>query len=279
MIAQVRLFRDRACVSPRAAPPVWCFVLAGGVSRRGPAAFERALDRATRLAPPHRVVAVVSRESAARCGGLLGAGADVATIVQPVYRGSAAELFLPALLVARRDPDAVIVALRADDLHEGPVAPSLSRSVRAVARRPDLTVLVGARPRCARLPDGFVEPGSPLPGLEDLSLRTVRRFVYDAPRGLAARDVLAPAALAARAGMLVALGRRYVPDVLETLEPLEDVADAAEATLLCEAVYECMPYASLSRELLERIADLAVLPVPDALCDVGGAAVPLASSA
>ena len=277
MIAHVRLFRDGAFVAPRAAPHVWCFVLAGGVSRRGPAALERALDRATRLAPPHRVVAVVSRESATQCGGVLGEGADVATIVQPVYRGSAAELFLPALLVARQDPDAVILALRADDLHDGPVAPSLTRSIRAVSRHPDLTVLVGARPRCSRLPDGFVEPGSPLPGLEDLSLRAVRRFVYEAPRGFGSRDLLAPAALAARAGVLVALGRRYVPEVLETLEPLEDVADAAEATLLCEAVYECMPYASLSREFLERVPDLAVLPVPEVLGEIADAAVPLAS--
>jgi hypothetical protein len=56
-----------------------------------------------------------------------------------------------------------------------------------------------------------------------------------------------------------------VPEVLETLEPLEAVAEAPEAGLLCEAVYECMPYASLSRELLERGRDVAVLPIPDAM--------------
>jgi hypothetical protein len=75
----------------------------------------------------------------------------------------------------------------------------------------------------------------------------------------------------------VALGRRYIPDVLETLEPLEDVADAAEATILSEAVYECMPYASLSREFLERLPDLALLPVPDALREVGDVVAHLAS--
>src|SRR5439155_620231 len=155
MIAGVRLFRHGAFVGSRVAPHLWCFVLAGGTPRRGPATPKRA-------------------------------------------------------------------------------------------------------------PDGFVEPGSPLDGLEDLSLLAVRRFVYEAPRGLCARGLLAPAALAVRARALVALGRRYIPEVLETLEPLEDVADAPEATLLAEAVYECMPYASLSREFLERIPDLAVLPVPDA---------------
>jgi len=276
MIADVRLFHRGACAGSRRTPPVWCFVLAAGLARRGSATLKRALDRATRLTSAERVVAVVSRDSAAP-GGVLGDTADVTTIVQPVYRGSAAELFLPALLVARRDPDAVILALRADEMHDGPVVPCLTRAVRAVGLRPDLTLLVGARPRTAHPSDGFVEPGPPLPGLEDLSLLAVQRFVYDVSGERSSLELLAPAALAVRAGALVSLGRRYIPDVLETLEPLEDVADAAEATILSEAVYECMPYASLSREFLERLPDLALLPVPDALREVGDVVAHLAS--
>src|SRR5438552_2544441 len=205
MIADVRLFRHGASVGSRVAPHVWAFVLAGSASRRGPATLKRALDRATRLAPAHRVVAIMSRDSARACAGVLAETPDIATIVQPAYRGSAAELFLPALLVARRDPDAVVLALRADETHDGPVAPCLARAIRAVDLRPDLTVLVGARPRTTRAPDGFVEPGSPLEGCEELSLLAVRRFVYEAPRGLCARGLLAPAALAARARALRAL--------------------------------------------------------------------------
>ncbi len=277
MIADVRLFRQGGSVGPRVVPHVWCFVLAGAGSRRVPAALRRALERATRLAPAHRVVAVVSRDSGAQCTDVLGDTAEIATIVQPAYRGSAAELFLPTLLVARRDPEAIIVALRADDTHDGPVPPALVRATQAVAQRPDLTLLIGARPRTSRVPDGLVEPGAPLPGLEDLPLLAVRRFVYEAPRGLTGGDLLAPAAVAARARGLVALGRRYIPEVLDTLEPLEDVSHALEATLLCEALYECMPYASLSREFLERVPDLAVLPVPDALREVGDAVAHLAS--
>jgi mannose-1-phosphate guanylyltransferase len=276
MIADVRLFRHRVTFGARATPRVWCFVLAGALPRRGSTTLKRALDRATRLASAERVVAVVSRESAAR-DGVLADTANVTTIVQPVYRGSAAELFLPALLVARRDPEAVIVALRADEMHDGPVAPCLTRAVAAVGLRPELTLLVGARPRTAHASDGFVEPGSPLPDLEELSLLTVRRFVYEVSSERSGRDLLAPAALAARAGTLVSLGRRYIPDVLDTLEPLEDVADAAEATILSQAVYECMPYASLSREFLERLPDLALLPVPDVLREVGDVVAHLAS--
>jgi mannose-1-phosphate guanylyltransferase len=276
MIADVRLFPHHraSAVASAVTPRVWCFVLGGGSRQQSPALL-RALGRAARLAPAHRVVAILARES--RSSSPLADTADVATIVQPAYRGSAAELFLPTLLVARRDPDAVIVALRADQVFDGPVAPSLARAIEAVAQRAGLTVLVGARPRTARVPDGLVEPGLPVSGLEHLALHTVRRFVYEAPRGLAAHALVAPAALAARADALVELGRRYIPEVLETLEPLEDVADKPEATLLCEAVYECMPYASLSRELLQRVSDLAVLPVPDVLRETGDAVARLAS--
>src|SRR5690349_1113771 len=215
MIADVRLFPHRpSAVATAVTPRVWCFVL-GGASRQQSPALLRALGRAARVAPAHRVVTILARESRSSAAA---ADTDVATIVQPVYRGSAAELFLPALLVARRDPDAVIVALRADEMHDGPVAPCLTRAIGAVGLRPELTLLVGARPRTAHASDGFVEPGSPLPDLEELSLLTVRRFVYGVSSERSGRDLLAPAALAARAGTLVSLGRRYIPDVLDTLE-------------------------------------------------------------
>jgi hypothetical protein len=93
-----------------------------------------------------------------------------------------------------------------------------------------------------------------------------------------AASLLSGAAIVARAHTLLAMGRRWVPDVLETLEPLEAVADAPEASLLAEAVYECMPYASLSRELLQRARNVTVLPMPEAMIHSGlGELVRLAS--
>ena len=61
------------------------------------------------------------------------------------------------------------------------------------------------------------------------------------------------------------LGRRHLPDVLECLEPLEDVADGPEATLLCDAVWESMPRASLFGDLLAHVPQLGVVSIPDAM--------------
>jgi mannose-1-phosphate guanylyltransferase len=227
-----------------------------------------AIERATRLVPHHRLVSVTCRRGVRDCGPALAEVPEMTRIVQPTYRGSAAELFLPVLVIARRDPSAVVVALSAEEGagHDARLLPSVQKAVRAVGLRPDLTVLVGGRPRTGRAQDGWIEPGAPVEGLEDLAVRRIRRFVYEpAHRSASAPTLLSTAAIVVRARTLIARGRRWLPEVLETLEPLEAVADAPEAGLLAEAVYECMPYASLSRELLERVRDVVVLPVPDAV--------------
>ena len=285
MIANVRPFPGAvpgtSLPSSRVSPHVWALVLAGRPLGRSSSQLRRAVDRAARLGPLHRLVTVLCRDAARDGGPALADVPEITQIIQPTYRGTAAELFLPALVVARRDPNAVIVAFAAEDGGDpdARLLPSVRNAVRAVGLRPDLTVLVGGRPRSGRAIDGWVEPGQPVEGLEDLAVRTIRRFVYEpAHRCAPADSLLSTSAIVARAHTLLNMGRRWVPDVLETLEPLEAVADAPEAGLLAEAVYECMPYASLSRELLERGRNVTVLPVPEAMVQSGlGELVRLAS--
>jgi mannose-1-phosphate guanylyltransferase len=229
-----------------------------------------------------RLLAVMCRDAARECAPALADVPEITEIVQPTYRGTAAELFLPALVVARRDPNAVIAAFAAEEIadHDARLLPCVRTAVRAVGLRPDLVVLVGGRPRTGRAMDGWIEPGHPVEGLEDLAVRNIRRFVYEPTHRCVstAASLLSASAIVARAHTLLALGRRWVPDVLETLEPLEAVADAPEAGLLAEAVYECMPYASLSRELLQRARNVTVLPMPEAMVQSGlGELVRLAS--
>lgn len=269
MIANVRPFPlgAGAPLPSRLSPHVWAMVLAGRPLGRGPAQMRRAIERATRLVPAHRVLSVLCRDAARDCAPALADVPEMTQIVQPTYRGTAAEIFLPVLVIARRDPNAVVVAFSAEEIGgpDGRLLPSVQKAVRAVALRPDLTVLVAGRPRTGRALDGWIEPGSPVEGLEDLAVRDIRRFVYEPAHRSASAPLFSTAAIVVRARTLIAMGRRWVPEVLETLEPLEAVADAPEAGLLAEAVYECMPYASLSRELLERGRDVAVLPLPDTM--------------
>jgi mannose-1-phosphate guanylyltransferase len=237
--------------------------LATGVPSRA----QRTLERASRLAPAGQMVTVLTRRQAAAWEPELAALSGVRRVVQPTYRGRAAEVLLPLLKIARQDPSATVVVLPADQQvdHDARFLRYVGRAVWAVALRPDLPILIGAHPSTP-VTDGWIEPGAPVEGLEDLGVRAVKCFVDDATpaerRRLFDGNALTSTSIfIGRAGTLLSLAERALPEVLEALEPLEDASDRPEEPLLCEAIYECMPRASLAP--LERAPELAVLALPD----------------
>jgi mannose-1-phosphate guanylyltransferase len=112
-----------------------------------------------------------------------------------------------------------------------------------------------------------VQQGDVVAGLEGFGVRAVRRFIrrpsfaeaaaIHAGGGLASTGVIV-----AQADTLLDLGRRHLPDVLETLEPLENVLGGPEESLLCEAIYEAMPYADLSHALFAADEPVGILAIP-----------------
>jgi mannose-1-phosphate guanylyltransferase len=225
------------------------------------------LERASRLVPPGHMITVMTRRWARAWDAELSTLPDARRIVQPVYRGRAVEMLLPLLKLARQDPSATVIVLPAEHGidHEARFLRYVSRAVWAVALRPDLPILIGAHPH-APVQGGWIEPGAPVEGLEELAVCAVKRFV-EAPSPAERRRLFEGNALTStlifvgRAGTLRAIAARAVPEILEALEPLEDAFDTAEESLLCDAVYEWMPEADLVT--LQRAPELAVLPLPD----------------
>jgi mannose-1-phosphate guanylyltransferase len=220
-------------------------------------------DRLARLIPRERLVVALTRPDT---GWAEQAVNDVRWIIQPAWRGSAAELFLAALAIATEDPDATLALFpvdhRADD--EDALLVAVASATRAVGLRPDVPVVLGIRPH--RPTRGvWLSPGPPVDGLEAFDVREVERVVRD-PGVEDARALFESEALVStlvvvvRARTLIELGRVAAPDVLETLEPLERVFGRVEEPLLRDAVYEWMPYASAA-DVLVRAEPLAVLRV------------------
>jgi mannose-1-phosphate guanylyltransferase len=245
------------------ARPPWRFLL----SRRrpfNPAPLAAVLDRAGALFSADRLIAVLARGHEHDADGLDG----VRRVVQPAYRGSAAEIFLPLLAIVRRDPQAIVVVLPRDAVgqDEPRFLATVETAAAAVASRPDLPLVIGLAPPCTR-PPGWVQQGDVVAGLEGFGVRAVRRFIrrpsfaeaaaIHAGGGLASTGVIV-----AQADTLLDLGRRHLPDVLETLEPLENVLGGPEESLLCEAIYEAMPYADLSHALFAADEAVGILAIP-----------------
>jgi len=232
--------------------------------------FRQALDRAARLIEADRLCAVLARDHCAYYDTELRDLPWVRRILQPAYRGSAPELFLPVLRIAYEDPHATVVVIPSDQLVDGEarLMAYVGRAAQAVAQRPDLVVVIGAHPLSLEVPCTWIDPGDLVEGLETLAVRAVRRFVARPSRGeavalYAGEALVNTHVVIAKVGALLELGRRYLPDVLETLEPLEAAFGMPEERLLCEAVYEQMPYADIAHALFVRPQHAAVLPVSD----------------
>lgn len=246
--------------------------LARGLHRRGSrtsrhALFRQAIDRASRVIDTERLVAVLDRDHARSYDGSFAGVAGIQRVVQPRYRGSGPEVFLPLLKIAHQDPDATVVLLPGDMLVDGEarLMNSVAKAAQAAAAKPDLPLVIGAQPA---MPDGgaaWIEPGAPVDGLEAFAVRTVARFVIrPSPSDLAALyegdGLINTRIVVAKVRALIGLGERYLPDVLETFEPLTAAFGAPEEGLLCEAVYEGMPYASVAHALFVRAHHMAVVP-------------------
>jgi mannose-1-phosphate guanylyltransferase len=290
MIAQVRPFPQREPHARAAARHLWGIVVAGspsdppgtsggplgprhagtGVAR--PSLFRQTLDRAVRLIAPQRLLAVLAREHVAAYDGELLDIPEIQRVVQPAYRGTAAAVYLPLLKIAREDPEAVIVVLPGNHLvdHGARFMSYVAKAAGAAVARPDLPVVIGAHPRTPDPSQAWIEPGDPVDGLEPCGIRAIRRFLPHPTRAdlealFNGNGLLSTFVIIAKARTLIDLGRRQLPEVLETLEPLEHAFGGPEEALLSDAVYECMPIASLAGQLLERWQEFAVLPIPDVM--------------
>jgi mannose-1-phosphate guanylyltransferase len=283
MLARVPSIANREIERDFPHSRVWAIVLTGdgsavaGLAHRraahtprwrsrcvGAPAVTHAVDDVARLVPAGRVVTVTTRQAWA--SESLASG-PVHRVVQPHYRGRAAETLLPLLRIARQDPGATVVVVPSDHgvRHEVRFHRYVARAVWAVALRPDLPILLAAHPQ-SPVTRGWIEPGEPVEGLEDLAVHDVRRVV-DAASLAEQRRLFESGALVStqvfigRAATLLSLAADAMPEVFEALEPLADAFGTAEEPLLRDAVYESMPEADLGA--LERAPGLAVLPLPD----------------
>lgn len=282
MIAQVLPLRpEYAAASLR---HLWGIVLPGAERPRAVAPARRhytgrshrpapvaPFERASRVIPSSRLVTVLTRETPAETGDL-AAVPGVRRCLQPASRGTAPEIFLAALGVLQQDPHAVVATLPADHLseHGHRLMQYVARAAAAAAIRPDLPVLVGAYPGSRDPEYAWIEPGEPVEGLEAYAVRAVRRLVTGPSSAERAGGLLGMLAVVTSARTLIALGRRHLPDVLECLEPLEEVVGRPEEALLCDAVWESMPRASVCRDLLAHVESLAVVSMPDAMTGAWG---------
>jgi mannose-1-phosphate guanylyltransferase len=265
----------------------WCIVLAAGdgtrlrslttdrhgnttpkqyCSLRGDGSLlQKALARADRIAPPGRVVTIVSgaherwwkRELAGRPAG--------STLVQPLNRGTAPGLLLPLLEVIERDPGATVLVLPSDHhvRDEAVLARAARRALAAVERRRAAIVLLGISPDAAVADYGWIVPApGPAGQVQSVASFVEKPAPREAARLLRAGGLWNSFLFAARAADLLALMRRRLPWLSRSLMDARAVEPSRRARSL-DVLYEAMLPADFSRDVLQGAGSaLHLLRVP-----------------
>ena len=217
-----------------------------------------ALERAARVVPRDRTVAIVAGQHRRWWDRELAQLPSPNVIVQPENRGTAAGVLLPLLSILERDPEARVAILPSDHFvtDERVLAAELGRAFEALEHDPARVVLLGIDPDAADPDYGWIVPGPPRRD----GLHAVDAFVEKPQPPLAAE-------LRGRGGVwnsfiLVASGPALLRLYAERLPALLDAFDDRGSCTL-EQLYALLPVWDFSRDLMQGSEErLSLLRVP-----------------
>ncbi len=223
--------------------------------------FQHTIDRATRLTPPERTVAVVARGHRPDALAQLTQRGVGTLVLQPENRDTAAGIFLPLTYVRARDPGATVVIYPSDHFvyPESRFLDVVRQATGVAESLSDRVLLLGVIPDRLELEYGWILPGAPVPvGALDATVQTVRAFL-EKPSAAQADAALSAGALwntfvmVSKVSTLWELGRQCFPDLIPLFERLEQALDTSEEGCVLNSIYEAMPKKNFSSDLLQRV--------------------------
>lgn len=235
----------------------------------GPVLLQQSLAAAGALTSPDCTYIVTAADLAEPTR--LVAGPNVTLLTEPCGRDTAACAGLAALHIERGHPGAVMLLLPADHWvgDQGAFVRSL-RTAASLAGERDCLVTLGIRPTRPETGYGYMEVAGPDEG----GLRGVR-FVEKPDAVIAAALIDQGNALwnsgiyAVRAGLLLDLIDRHLPELSDGLRQLAEVLNTAQEDAVLRDVYAGLAPTSLDRGISEKLDHFLVVPAEFPWDDLG----------
>lgn len=269
----------------------YCVIMAGGKgerfwplsTRRAPKSFVKlvgeksmirmTIDRARAFLPADRIMIALEASHMEEARRQLPDLRDDRFIVEPVGRDTSPCIAFAALLLRRKDPEAVMVALPVD--HYIPDAGAFARVMaRAVewSRRGDFLVTIGVRPTRPEKGYGYIHAGPRIS--PDASCFRVDRFVEKPDEETAARCLAEggyfwnSGIFVWRADVLLEGIERHVPEVHRGLEEIENAIEAGDEREVGR-IFSGFREDSIDYSLMEKADNVVMIPADFAWDDVG----------
>lgn len=250
----------------RAARPKQLLPLGPG----GTTLLEAAIARGRSIADD-RIMIVTAASQVDATREVLARGAVHAIVAEPVGRNTAAAVGLAAAMLLRRDPDATMLVLPADQFvaKEDELARLFEIAMRAV-ERDDVIATIGITPTRPETGFGYLEiDGAPTDGVVPL-----RRFV-EKPDLATATSYVQSGRFLWNAGIFLVSAKRIMAELEqrlpETAKAVTEIAAGADAN----AIYPRLTSISIDHAVMEHADRVVTVPADVGWDDVGSwAAIP-----
>lgn len=227
--------------------------------------------RVRALCPPERVWVATGRHLLDATRAELPELSASTFLAEPVARNTAPCIGWAAATIARRDPDAIVMVLPADQhvADEPAFVRVLERAVGA-ARAGAITT-IGLKPTRPETGYGYVECGEPIAE----GVRGVARFVEKPDRARAEAYVASGRHLwnggmfFFRASAMLDAIRAHLPELAAGLARLDEAAARGDEAAELDRTFGTLPSISIDHGVMEKVAGLAVVEGDFGWSDVG----------
>ena len=230
--------------------------------------LQQTVRRIASLVRPNRTKIVLTQEHQPFFDSRT-AKAEPPVIMQPENRGTAPAILYSLLSIGLEDQHAHVALFPVDHYHSNDIAftQHVALAFEAVARQPDLMILLGVVPTGPEVDYGWIQPGEPVDGVLDGALFRVRRF-WEKPKLEIAKDLLACGCLwnsfvlVGAVHNLLGLLRNTVPKLYGSFETVRAAIGTPAESSVVKTTYARISSVDFSAQVLSaHPRALTVLPV------------------
>lgn len=243
--------------------------------------IQSTIDRVEGVAPPERILVLTSEVLMASIAQQLPQLSQQSILGEPCKRDTAPCIGLAAMLVARDDPEAVMLVMPSDHVIRD--AAAFRRAVQAaeqlVREEPERIITFGIRPTYPAESFGYIERGEPIAEstteLRDIQAFKVKQF-REKPKADVARQYVASGQFYWNSGIFVwrastildALAR-FQPEMCEKLRAIASSAGKTSFQQVFRDNFSQIRGISIDYAVMEHASNLVVIEAPFDWDDVG----------
>jgi len=228
--------------------------------------FQITLDRLEGLVSPERVYVVTTAEQELELKTQAPWLPVENYLIEPMPRGTASVVGLAAVVLEKRDPQAVMLVLPADHFIRN--LEMFQRVVRVAVQvaHKDYLVTLGILPTFPATGYGYIRHAAALPEKFELPVYKMQQFT-EKPDEAQARNMLAGSDYSWNSGMFIwCVGRileefsRQMPDLKTTLDRIGSVWGTSEQDAVLSSVWPQLKPETIDYGIMEHATNVAVLP-------------------